>query len=83
MVVVQMPACCRDQLTPSSDHVSWFEPLAGITSDDQGGAGEPRNRLRALAVCWGHEPLVGCRAKGALPLGSVRVPDQAWTWDQT
>jgi hypothetical protein len=36
MVVVQMPACRRDQLTPSSDHVSWFEPLAGITSDYQG-----------------------------------------------
>jgi transposase len=27
-------------------------------------------------VRWGHEPLVGCRAKGALPLGSVRVPDR-------
>ena len=46
------------------------------------GAGKLHNRPRALAVRWGHEPLVGCRANGALPLGSVRVPDPAWSRDQ-
>jgi transposase len=56
--------------------MSWFEPLAGIISDHQGERESSAGRPRALAVCWGHEPLVGCRAKGALPLGSVRVPDR-------
>jgi hypothetical protein len=36
MVVVQMSACRRDQPTTDSDHVSWFEPLAGITSHHHG-----------------------------------------------
>jgi hypothetical protein len=56
--------------------MSWFEPLAGIIPDHQGERESSAGRPRALAVCWGHEPLVGCRAKGALPLGSVRVPDR-------
>jgi len=41
--------------------MSWFEPLAGITSDHQGSVTAPL-QTEALAVCWGHEQLVGCRA---------------------
>ena len=42
--------------------MSWFEPLAGIISDHEGERDSSASRPRALAVCWGHEPLVGCRA---------------------
>jgi hypothetical protein len=42
--------------------MSWFEPLAGIISDHEGERDSSAGRPRALAVCWGHEPLVGCRA---------------------
>ena len=40
---------------------SWFEPPPWITSDQQGSL-ELHRRPRALAVRWGHERLVGCRA---------------------
>ena len=55
-------ACrCASSMTPLLS-MAWFEPLAGITSDGQRGAVELRIRPRALAVRWGHERLVGCRA---------------------
>jgi hypothetical protein len=61
----RMGGRCRRVVVMSRDRVlimSWFEPLAGITSDHYGSGTAPLVDRGPWRVRWGHEPLVGCWA---------------------
>ena len=66
--------------------MSWFEPLAGIISDHEGERDSSAGRPRALTVCWGHEPLVGCRGPQSpamrVELCPARRRRSAWLIDE-